>query len=125
MLGEARDGLERAGVGIHAEVAAAQIDLAAGSVNDSAEQAVRAVDPVVEAERKAVHASLVVVGDEAGEEFFHHVCATVAVGIFGVNDVGRGADECAFSPCHHAGGKWKSVEKNSGLVETPVAVRVR
>ena len=121
VLREPGDGLERAGVRVHAEVVTANIHAA----DDSAEQTICAVNPIIQAEREAVDARLVVVGHEAGEEFFHHVGASVAIGVFGVNDVWRSADERPFFPRHHARWEREPVEKNGGLVETPVAVRVR
>ncbi len=81
------------------------------------------MDPVIEPEGEAVHSGLVVVRLEAGEELADHVGPTVAVGVLGVEDVRRGADQRALAPRQHAGGKRQAVEKERGTVERAVGPR--
>src|SRR5947199_89200 len=64
--------------------------------------AVRGVKPTVHAPAKAVETMLLVAGIETGGENFANVGDAVAVDIFGVNQIGRGGDENAVAPGHHA-----------------------
>src|SRR5688500_5459605 len=70
LLGQSRGRLKLAGVGLHPEVAATDIDLtAAGHPADrAADQAVCAVNPVVQTVGQAVDAGLEVLGGEALKE---------------------------------------------------------
>src|SRR5678815_1339733 len=64
MLSETGHRFEGAGIGIHSEIAAAQINASLGdrsTVNDAAEQAVRAIDPIIEPDRQAIDACLIVI----------------------------------------------------------------
>jgi hypothetical protein len=58
------------------------------------------------------------------EEFLDHVRAAIVVSILGVEDIRCGADQRAFAPAHHTGGKWQAVEKQGGFVEATIAVGV-
>ena len=92
--------------------------------NFSAEQSVRAVNPIVEAERQTVYSRLVIVRREAGEKFLHHVGPPVAIRVFGVKNVRRGANENAFAPRKDAGWKWKIIEEQRGVVVAAITVPV-
>ena len=118
--------LEQVTIGIHAEVADAQLHFQTrfvGAMNRAAEQPVGSMNPVVEPVAQAVHAGLPVAGIEAGEDHFADVGLAVAVGVLGVNDVGRRADQHPLLPHGDAVGKVDVVEKDGRLVELAVAVR--
>ena len=61
---------------------------------------------------------------EAGEEFFYDVRFAVAVGVFGVKQIGRGGDEDALSPDGDAERLGDFVEKDGAGFERAVAVAV-
>src|SRR5262245_49072668 len=94
LLGYSGSRLECARVGVHPEIAPLDIHLAIifGTANDASDQAVGAINPIVETERKAVNACLIVSCREAGEKILHDIGATIAIGVLGINDVGSGAD---------------------------------
>ena len=85
LLREAGGRLEHALVRLDAKVAISEYDLFARflAVNRAADQAVRAVHPVVQAVRKTVHARLKILGGEASIERAN-VGLAVAVGVLGV-----------------------------------------
>jgi hypothetical protein len=67
VLREAGDGFESTGIWIHPKIMTAQIDACLGNraaANDAAEQTVRAVDPIVQSQRKTIDARLIVVGSK-------------------------------------------------------------
>src|SRR5262249_35969619 len=118
------DGLELAGVGLEAEVAAADVHAphplplspwgrgepgrrgareSLHALDDAAGVAVGAVDPVVEAPRQTVDAMLLIAFDEAGEEDDLLVGFAVAVGVFGVENVRGAGNEHALAPRKDAG----------------------
>ena len=57
---------------------------------------------------------------EASEENFLPVGLAVAVGILGIEDVGRAGDEDSLAPRCHAGRKAETVEEHGRLVELAV-----
>ena len=90
----------------------------------AADEPVRAVNPVIQSEAQAVDARLIVLRRETCEQFRHHIGLAVAVGVLGVDDVRRGADEHTLAPRRDAGGEGKALEENGRLVVFAVAVQV-
>ena len=68
------------------------------SANDTSAQTIRAVNPVVQTKAQAIDARLIISRVKAGKKLFHHVCAAVAVRVFRVENVRRGANKNAFAP---------------------------
>ena len=119
--------LEHAAIGIDAKVAIAQFErLVAGEALDlAAKQAAGAVDPAVESVDQAVDAALIVVRGKAAEEFLDDVGSAVAVGIFGVQNIGRGADQhAACATTVTPVGNGMSSRKTVRLVVAAVAIAV-
>src|SRR3954469_5440708 len=118
LLREAGLRLEHASVGIHPEVPPADVNGRAGRIrlltpaatsdgarfafDNAAEQAVCAVDPVVQAETQAVDASLVIAGCKTGEELFDNISAAIAIRVLRKENIRSGANEGAFAPGGHA-----------------------
>jgi hypothetical protein len=125
-LADAAFGLELAGVGLEAEVAGAERDrrILGRARHQRARDPARTVDPAVEAVAQAVHAGLVVVRREAGQERLHLVGLAVAVGVAGEEDVGRCADEHAVAPDRHARGERERLEEDRARVVGAVAVSI-
>src|SRR5438874_2393731 len=100
LLRPAGQRLNQAAVRIDPEIAVAQRRRLAGDVraNVAAKQTARAIDPAIEAISKAVDARLVILSAKAGEEHAANIRPIVAVGVFGVENVGSSTDEHALSP---------------------------
>ena len=112
-LGLACDGLEFAGH-LEAKIEPVDIRLFTGRLagDGAAAVAVGGVNPVVQSERKAVHAMLLVALVETGEEYFAYVGAAIAGHVLGVDNVRRGTDEDALAPREHAVGKIQPFEEH-------------
>ncbi len=61
---------------------------------------------------------------KAGIELFDQVGFAISIGVFRVKDVGGGANQYAFAPGHHAGGKWYPIQKECGLIIMAGAISV-
>jgi hypothetical protein len=72
--------------------AATRTDCPRFATNNSTPQTICAVYPVVQPEAEAVDTRLVISGIESAEQFFDHIGAAIAIRVFSINDVGRGAD---------------------------------
>ena len=125
MLRRAGGRLELARLRTEAEVAAAEFDLLARKrPNLAAEDAARTVEPIVESPPQAVHAGLSVVRFESGKQHLARLGLAVAVGVFEVDDVGRVANDGAFLPDEHVGGKLQAIAEGRRLVVAAVAVAI-
>ena len=126
-LGPARNGLEGPVVGPDAKVAADHLDR-----RDSGRRvpgsdlaiAIGAVDPVVEAITQAVEPVLGIALAEPGQDDGADVGAAVSVGISEVEDVGRGRDQDASPPGHHAGREREAVGEDRAPLEMAVTVPI-
>ena len=118
--------LKGAGVGVQPEIPPANVhQFAPGEAGDAAaDQSVRAMHPAVEAVGEAIHPRLIVGGGETRKQRAPDVRAPVAVGVLGVKDVRRGADQDAFPPSSDAGRERQAVEEHRPLVGEPIAVDV-
>ena len=85
---------------------------------------VREVDPVVGAEDRRVHGVLRVREREPGQHHVPHVRPAVVVGVFEVEQVGRGRHEDALLPAHDAGRQHEAVGEDTAAVVASVAVGV-
>src|SRR5215472_9530671 len=81
------------------------------SPNDSAQKSVGSVNPVVQAERKAIDARLIIPRRKACEQLLDAVGRTVSLRGFGVKDIRGGANKRAFAPCGHTGRKWQVIKE--------------
>src|SRR5262249_3911446 len=105
---------ELAGVGVQAKLLVADVDLLAanGATDHTAEQPVCSINPVVESEAEAVDPGLVIIRVESTEQSLDDVGPTVAIGVFGVENIRRGTNQRALAPRGHACGEWEVVEKD-------------
>jgi hypothetical protein len=120
-------GLDLAGVRPDADVAAGHLHLLAGLERPHrplAAVAVGQVDPVVQAERRRVHAELRVALGEPGVEHLVDLGPAVAVGVLQVEHVRGGGDDQAVPPRQHAGREVQVLGEQDRPVVLPVAVRV-
>ncbi len=126
LLGQAGGRLEGPEVGLDPEVATAERHLLAGPLpsDRAADQAIRAVDPVVEPVGQAVDAGLEILGREPPVEELADVGPAVAVEILRIQDVRCRADEHALLPGHHAGREREVVEEGGRPIISTVAVGV-
>ena len=97
--------LERAGVGVQPEVPPANVHRRAPGEagNAAADQAVGAVHPAVKPVGETVHARLIIGRGKAGKQRTPDVRTPVAVGVLGVENVRRGANQNALAPSGDAG----------------------
>src|SRR3954469_10559146 len=89
-----------AGIGMKTEIASTDIQrlLEFSAGDQPADQSIRAVKPIIQSERKAVHPRLVIIRREAGKELLHLIRFAVAIGVPRKKNVRRGADQCAPFP---------------------------
>ena len=67
---------------------------------------------------------LLVALSETGEERLAHVGFAVAVGVFGIKDLRRSADDHAVAPWHDASRKIHSFQKDSRFVVAAIAISI-
>ena len=118
------DRFDLAGVRSNAEVAAGDIDSSPGFLrfDETAAITIGNMDPAVQAPFKTVDTVLLVSGLEAGEEDLSFVGATIAIRVFGVEDIRGGGDEDPVSPGHDPGGEGDVIKEDRGSFVAAVAV---
>ena len=126
VLADARHRFDLARVRPIAKVASAQINLLSGlqAAHLAAEQPAAPVQPAVQPPGEAVQPRLKIMPRKARHIRPHDVGAPITIGILGVEQVRRGADERAFAPWHHAGRERNAVEEQRRLVVASVAIAV-
>ena len=122
----ALDKFKLTGVGLETKVVAAEIRRFAGRhrLDSSTAAAIGCVNPVVEAVFEAINAMLLIALVETDENRFAHVGLAVTIGVCGVKNFRRGADEHALAPDHDAVREIDVLQKHRRFVVTAVAVGV-
>ena len=92
--------------------------------NGATAAAVGGIHPVVQAVFEAIDPMLLVAFIETDEERLAHICPAVGVGVLGVENLRRSADEHSFAPGHDSIGEIHILQKHGRLVEAPVAIGV-
>src|SRR6185436_8997715 len=98
ILGACRIRKNKMKVGLQAEVTIRKCDFIALEILEVAAFVRAGFEPAVEGIAQRVEPRLRILEAEAGEEFFDNVRFAVAVGVFGVDQIGRGGNEDTFSP---------------------------
>ena len=82
------------------------------SANLAAAVAIGAIEPVIEAILEAIGAMLLIAFNEAREKRFTNVRFAVAIGVLGVKNFGRSADDDSFSPRNDSIRKIQAIEEH-------------
>ena len=119
------DGFELAG-DFKAEIESVDVHAFAGGLagNRAAAVAVGGVDPVVQPERKTVHAMLLVALAKTREEHTPDIGLPITGGVLSIKDVGCGTNEDALTPCEDAVGEVEPIEEQGGFLIVSIAVSI-
>ena len=92
--------------------------------NRAAAAAIGCIHPVVESIFKTVHSMLLVAFVESDEERLAHIRLAIGVGVLGVENLRRSADEHAFTPDHDAIREIHIFQKHSCFVIAAIPIGV-
>src|SRR5438128_11693793 len=122
----ALDDLKRAGVGLEAEIVAAEVRRLSRQLGTDvpAAAAVGGINPIVEPVFKTVDPMLLISWIETSDDRFAQIGPAIAVGVFGIKNFRRGADEHAFAPDHDAVRERDVRQKHSRFSVTAVTIGV-